>query len=441
MSKGTAQKAPVIVVPNNPATQAHEDALQQQRIAEGLANIPTLRPNCFSDFDLEAHRASRFLKTSPPAYEWLIKDSLQKGRVGMVAAPGGIGKSYLLLQLAMSVASGTDFLNGIFPVLEKGRVMALFAEDDEGNIHRRVQSIAKHSLEIASSSELDFSAPTPYANEAGLVDDLIIPSIIGHDLRFFKKEKDNYVETPLYKSFLSACKEISGLSLIVIDPVSRFFSENENDNQAATYFISLLERIAEETGATVIAIHHIAKLSRNDTSIDKYLQQDAVRGASGFVNGVRWLLLLAPLSLADIKSIGGDPKRLGHYLAARVAKNNAASLRPHFLLERGPGGVLMPFVRVDEETKDIERQIVTIIRELEDAGERIAKTSFLNDFGKKKFLGMGKDHVRPILDKMIDAGELVTVEMPNKSNRSTHYIHTKEVAKKLEVAKQRELPK
>lgn len=43
----------------------------------------------------------------PPAREWLIKDWLPRGRIGMLTGAGGRGKSWLALQLAARMATGT----------------------------------------------------------------------------------------------------------------------------------------------------------------------------------------------------------------------------------------------------------------------------------------------------------------------------------------------
>ena len=43
----------------------------------------------------------------PPAREWLIKDWLPRGRIGMLTGAGGRGKSWLALQLAGRMTTGT----------------------------------------------------------------------------------------------------------------------------------------------------------------------------------------------------------------------------------------------------------------------------------------------------------------------------------------------
>ncbi|MDR1045224.1 MAG: AAA family ATPase [Candidatus Adiutrix sp.] len=43
---------------------------------------------------------------APPAPDWLLADSLPRGCLGAIIAPGGTGKGYMALQLSASLAAG-----------------------------------------------------------------------------------------------------------------------------------------------------------------------------------------------------------------------------------------------------------------------------------------------------------------------------------------------
>ena len=91
-------------------------------------------------FDLNEARVDRFLTHDPPSRRWLLEDCLPLGKVGLLVAPGGTGKSQLALQIAVAVATGGEVADW-WQVGEKGRVLALFAEEDEEELHRRVWTI------------------------------------------------------------------------------------------------------------------------------------------------------------------------------------------------------------------------------------------------------------------------------------------------------------
>jgi len=93
-------------------------------------------------FDMAAARVDRFLDADPPARRWVLTDCLPLGKVGLLVAPGGTGKSQLALQLAIAVATGTGLADW-WTVGERGPVLALFAEEDEEELHRRLRAILR----------------------------------------------------------------------------------------------------------------------------------------------------------------------------------------------------------------------------------------------------------------------------------------------------------
>ena len=83
-----------------------------------LVNTLKTLPTCHFTGDMK--------KTQP---DWVLK-GLRAGQVGVIAAPGGTGKSYLLMEIALSVALGQQFITGI-QVSSAGPVRVLNFEDDE----------------------------------------------------------------------------------------------------------------------------------------------------------------------------------------------------------------------------------------------------------------------------------------------------------------------
>ncbi|RYZ45998.1 MAG: hypothetical protein EOO72_02940, partial [Myxococcaceae bacterium] len=97
------------------------------------------------------------LPTEPPPRRYLLQrpseaqdDShlpqgfLPLGKVGMLAAAGGAGKTMALVQLAVSVATGRPWLGhyGV-PVSSRGRVVLALAEEDTDEAHRRLYAVRR----------------------------------------------------------------------------------------------------------------------------------------------------------------------------------------------------------------------------------------------------------------------------------------------------------
>ena len=98
--------------------------------------------------------------------DWLIENILPRRVPGLLASIGGLGKSYLLLDLALKVAGGDqvmhkeDALGG--KVTHNGKVVVLGAEDSQASVHRRLDAIAGTNLLERARNNL-FVVPLPDA--------------------------------------------------------------------------------------------------------------------------------------------------------------------------------------------------------------------------------------------------------------------------------------
>lgn len=167
--------------------------------------------------------------------EFILKEWLPfpKNTVSLVTAPGGSGKSWIILQLA------TRFCN----TNKSNKAFLWLSEDPEGLSVSRFNKIASSVLKMNEKaiddvmSRLHISnSPTPtliteQSNRKLSVDP------IWHDL---KKVFDQY-------------------DLIVLDPLIAFFGGDENNNGHARFFMQLFTEYASKNNKTIIFIHHSAK--------------------------------------------------------------------------------------------------------------------------------------------------------------------------------------
>lgn len=207
------------------------------------------------------------------------------GKVGLLAAPGGVGKTTILAQLAVSVASGRAWF-GMYPVARPGKVLFVLGEEDEGNIDWLIWRATAAVVSGLTDAERDHVHNAVYAN-------LYTQSVAGLGVAM----DGNY--HPELLAFL----ESEGLfSLVILDPASRFFpAEAETDNAAATRFIESLERLTQADGnPTILFAHHTGKGGVNATESS---QNDA-RGSSAIVDGGRWMA-----SLRRHRAVDGMPDR------------------------------------------------------------------------------------------------------------------------------------
>jgi len=421
----------VVELPNLPEKGDVSDWINAGGTPEELHRIvlmvsedtPPTPPFSFATLDIDGLRAGRYIATKPGKIQWTLHDSLPQGSLGFIVSNGGVGKSFFLIQIAMSVATHLDCLDGIFEIEERGKVFAILGEDSQNVIHARTQSIFKNFM--TNPPEGVRHIPTSERQYiAELNRNLFILDGVGKDLRLMKEEGGNVVTTKVYDDLLALLKSVKGLKLVIFDPVSRFYAGSENDNVIATFFCSLLERISNETGATVLISHHTNKAATNPSeSSYNSLHQGAIRGASGFTNAARWQVNLTPLKRKEVLDAGGDPAQYINYLAGKVVKKNVGKPETTFWIERQEGGVLRRFISSLEGGDTdvaVKSKIVSLIGALERDGDRVTRRGFARSYSEK--CGISRAKLADTIDVLVGEDRLRVVECKNEKGRLTDYI-------------------
>lgn len=286
-------------------------------------------------------------ETPPPARRWLLmrpaditEDSheqrgfLPLGKVGMIAAAGGAGKTMLAVQLAVSVITGRPWLGHFgVPVGSRGPVLLALAEEDEEEVQRRLWSVRRGlSLNDKEWAEVQRSL-LPLALAGKTV------NLVRTDRKTGETSETDFLAT------LRNRLESAGVDwrLVILDPLSRWAgTETETDNAAATRFVAAVESLVTVRGKpTVLLTHHTNKAARaGDGAGDA---TDA-RGASGLTDGVRWV---ASLKLPRLDDKDRDKKKPPPKPRLALVKSNYSPPALPRVLERGPDGVLS----VLDETK------------------------------------------------------------------------------------------
>lgn len=247
-----------------------------------------------------------------------IETFIRQGIVGQVVGAGGIGKTHFLTQLALSVAAGIPFLGEQYSTGIGGHVFVALGENSDDDIHRLLKKL---SINITDKDKI--------------AQRLAVMSLCGKDASFVNKNGDI---TAFYNALFKELKRTEpekGWKLIIIDPVSRVLgAQAENDNAAATAFISLLERFTLELkgNPTVLFGHHMSKQGIGNIS---NTDQTAARGSSAITDGVRWQANLERVEKNESKNeYEKDQVRL------RIVKSNHTELYDPIILRKVEGGRL-----------------------------------------------------------------------------------------------------
>lgn len=199
------------------------------------------------------------LLTEPePQLEWLIENLWVDKSRGLIAGNPGVGKTWIALDMLMSVASGQPCM-GKFAV-KQGAVLLVEEEASELNLARRVHALAR---------------------ARGLKDT---------DLTNFYHLTRQFVKIPQdFKEIVFMIME-NDIKLVVFDSLRRFHSGNENSSTEMQAVLDAFAKINAYTGCSVVLIHHLAKANemvrkplfeRLRGSSDLWAWRDCILGVEG----------------------------------------------------------------------------------------------------------------------------------------------------------------
>jgi hypothetical protein len=182
--------------------------------------------------------------------QWLVEQIAPRPGLVLWAGIPGIGKTWLVLDTALAVATGQKWLNKF--EIQTGPVLLILEEEDQSAVLERLDALyTRYGLS--------------QANEAAIPIHLLI------------QQNVNLIEGgELNPELMRHVLEIQPV-LIVLDPFRRVHGLNENDSQEMSHVLSLLRRLSHATdkACTIYLIHHLRK--RSDGVEDAL---DRLRGSS-----------------------------------------------------------------------------------------------------------------------------------------------------------------
>jgi len=172
------------------------------------------------------------LNTDLPALDFVLP-GLEPEMFGLIVAPGGTGKTFFGLDLAVSVTLGRSIAGGLFPATAPTKAVYLAAEESGRMLAERLRSLTRASER----------------RDAKLHQNLLVLPLLG--------EKGYLIEggktTPLFEQVKTLA---AGARLIIVDPVRLLHDGEENDSASAALFVKVMGQLAKACGAAVIGVHH-----------------------------------------------------------------------------------------------------------------------------------------------------------------------------------------
>ena len=177
-------------------------------------------------------RASQ-LASSGPQTQWLVEDLWTEQAVGILGGEPKCCKSFLALDVAVSVASGTACLRQ-FPVRRSGPVLLFPAEDSLAVVRQRLEG-------IAAAAQVSFAS-------------LPVQVITAPSLR---------LDTATDRLRLSQTVQEQHPVLLVLDPLIRLHRVDENDATQIAALLSYLRELQRQFQLAVLLVHHARKDSQS----------------------------------------------------------------------------------------------------------------------------------------------------------------------------------
>ena len=242
-------------------------------------------------FDLNDWDAQAVFAGDAPPLEWLVQNSIPRGVAGMIASAGDVGKSYLCLELCLRVTCRKPGVTeNVHPLLggqiaSYGAAVFITAEDGQGSVHRRLRVLDPDGKRQEGRKFPLYVIPLPDAGG-------LFPII--------SEERRKISKTAQLAALRQQLRAIPDLALVVLDPLQCFVNADINAApQAAAMVLATLNEIAVETGATVLATHHVRK--EREAPNNGQEARQLVRGSSALVDQSRFTIVLWPPSDSDVR--------------------------------------------------------------------------------------------------------------------------------------------
>lgn len=238
-----------------------------------------------------------------PPRDLLYGRHLFRKFLSATVAPGGLGKSSLVMVDALAAVTGRDLI-GDRP---KAALSVWYwnGEDPLEELQRRIAAACLHYR----------------ITEADLGGRLFVDSGRDTEIVVVRETKDGVqIATPIVDAMVEQVRS-RNIDIMTIDPFVACHAVNENDNAKIEAVVKQWMRVAEEGGCAIELVHHVRKPSGAgiETTVD-----DA-RGAGALLAKVRSARVLNGMATAEAMEIGIDA---GDRWAYFRVDNGKANLMP-----------------------------------------------------------------------------------------------------------------
>lgn len=341
-----------------------------------------------------AARESRFYSASAlkgkavPPRQWLVPDLVPQKTVTLFSGDGGTGKSLVALQLSVAAVIGSTWLGRS---VKGGRAIFLSAEDDDDELHRRLDDILR-------AEGLDYDA----------LSGLTLRSLAGEDALLALETKIALMQSTLFEELDKRAAEESP-ALIVIDTLADVYPANENDRAKVRQFIGILRGLALKRRCAVLLLGHPSLTGLNSGT--------GTSGSTAWNNSVR-----SRLYLSRITDDGFEPNPDKRVLTTMKANYGRIGGEINMTWRDGVFHADEQSTGLDRmaQSAKAERVFLKLLDGFATQG-RFVKSGKAQGYAPKAFAaspgaeGMSKQALEAAMERLFDRGEIVEILGGHKS--------------------------
>ncbi len=233
-----------------------------------------------------------------PRRQWVYGRHLIRKFVSATFAPGGVGKSALVLAEAMAMASGKPLL-GIQP-RERLRVGYWNGEDPFEETERR--ALAAATLHLLDADDLEGWLHLGSGRE----EEVVIAE---------ETSSGTVILAPNVEAIIETIRDLR-LDVVIIDPFVSSHRVTENDNNAIDLVAKRWGKIADVTNTAIELVHHTRKTNGAETTVEDG------RGAVSLLNAARSARVLNAMTKDERERAAVKPTEA--YFRVENGKSNLA---------------------------------------------------------------------------------------------------------------------
>lgn len=345
-----------------------------------------------------------------PKTKWLVDNLIEHNTITSLVAAGGVGKTYLALDLSLKLSAGANSKFLDFTIDKQCLVFFVTVEDGRSTIQQRLEKLDpdKSIRKLAEDTFYGLTATEAFGGHFTLVEygsnqNTKLTANYKWLIEEIKKKSEEHPDLPIF---------------VVFDTYSATHHSDENNAAGAKEWFRAASVLQDKFEATILITHHIRKTGYQEPIRGPEDFEMTIRGSNVFVNTCRIVLGIWAMPQSEAQKITSLGNKIGYNFS--LIKDNSGPTwgerdigkfnRPTITLVKHEDGYLYfdPEINAErknlcetkkalseEDEKQLQEQLKAIIYFYADNGYPPSKSMFDKQEGYIKLLSVEYNKTPP----------------------------------------------